>query len=256
MKMLWNTILFFCCFSTAYGQDLGIPSRWTQKKNSFYGGVEGIIFANYDTRFIATQPASLTAGDKALEPTPALVVGSRVTACFNAEVGLYALPVATSYSYRPTRVDDRLGESYTSNYIYIPLRGVFQVLGTGHRLGLSVLAGGGPAFTDTSFGPYVSPNTTSVSTITYPDGSTRTQTTTQLVTQQRGSCAVFEAGVRGHFFITPRLALNLTVRQLWSPVSSVRDIRLTIDTPSDHLTATMTTPLRGIATSLGVYYTF
>jgi len=163
MKILWNIILFFCCSSTAYGQDLGIPSRWTPKKNSFYGGIEGIIFANHDTQFIA-QSSSLAAGDKALEPNPALIVGYRITSRLNAEVGLYALPVATSYSYRTTREDDQLGESYTSNYIYIPLRGVFQVLGTGHRSGLSVLAGGGPAFTDLSPGPYVNPNTTSVST--------------------------------------------------------------------------------------------
>lgn len=253
--MVWKILFTLCCFSTAYGQDTTPPSRWTQQKNTFYGGVEGIIFANHDTQFINSSP-TLSAGDKALEPTPALVAGYRITARLNAEVGLFVLPVATSYSYQPTRVDDRIGESYTSNYIYIPLRGVFQVLGTGHRLGLSVLAGGGPAFTDTSFGPYVSPNITSVSTTTYPDGSTRTQTATQFVTQQRGSCAVFEAGVRGHVFITPRLALNLTVRQLWSPTSSVRDIHLDIVTPSDHLTATMTTPLRGIATGLGIYYSF
>lgn len=253
MKILWNIILFFCCFSTAYGQDLGTPSRWTPKKNSFYGGIEGVIFANNNTQFIA-QPTSLTAGDKALEPAPALVAGYRIASRLNAEVGVYALPIATSYLY--AREDDYLATSYINNYIYIPLRGVFQIVGIGHRLGLSVLAGGGPAFTDLSPGPYVSPNFTSVSIKTNPDGSTRTNTATQRVTQQRSSCAVFEAGVRGHFFIIPRLALNLTVRQLWSPVSSVRDIRLTIDTPSDHLTATMTTPLRGIATSLGVYYTF
>ncbi len=198
MKTIWNIILIFCCSSTAYGQDMNPLSQWTQKKNSFYGGVEGIIFANQDNQFISSPP-TLSAGAKALEPAPALVAGYRISSRFNAEVGVFVLPVATGYSYQPTRIDDQIGESYTSNYIYIPLRGVFQVLGTGHRSGLSVLAGGGPAFTDTSFGPYVSPNITSVSTITYPDGSTRTQTSTQLVTQQRGSCAIFEAGVRGHF---------------------------------------------------------
>ena len=255
MRALWIILFFSCCFSTAYGQDSETSSQWTPKKNSFYGGIEGVIFANHDTRF-TVQLASLTAGDKALEPAPALIAGYRVSARFNAEVGVYVLPVATSYSYQSVRADDQDGGSYTANYIYVPLRGVFQVLGTGHRLGVSVLAGGGPAFTDTSVGPYVSPNITSTGTITYPDGSTRTITSTQRLIQQRGSCAVFEAGVRGHLFLTPRLALNLTVRQLWSPTSSVRDIHLDLVTPSDHVTATMTTPLGGIATGLGVYYSF
>lgn len=255
MRTLWKILFFIGCFSTAYGQDSETPSRWTPKKNSFYGGIEGIIFANHDTRFIA-QPASITAGDKALEPAPALIAGYRVNARLNAEIGVYVLPVATSYSYLFTGAYSQGGGSYTANYIYFPLRGVFQVLGTGHRLGVSILAGGGPAFTDTSVGQLVSPNSTMTFTITGPDGITRTTTSTQRLIQQRGSCAVFEAGVRGHLFLTPRLALNLTVRQLWSPTNSVRDIHLDLVTPGDHVTATMTTPLRGIATGLGVYYSF
>jgi len=77
MDIVWKILFILCCFSSAYGQNIEPPSRWIQKKNSFYGVIEGIIFSAYDTRFIS-QPASLTAGDKALEPTPALVVGYRI----------------------------------------------------------------------------------------------------------------------------------------------------------------------------------
>ena len=255
MKVFLKILAILCCFSTAYGQDVRIASRWTPKKNGFYAGVEGVILANRDTQFNSRPPA-LSAGDKALEPTPALLAGYRITSRFSVEAGLYALPVATSYSYQNTKQHDYFANSYTGTYLYLPLRGVFQIYGVGHRLGLSLLAGGGPAFTDLSPGQLITPNYTTVSTTTYPDGSSRTQTATQSATHEQGSCAVFEGGVRGQYLITPRLSLNLTVRQLWSPISSVRDIRLSISTPSEHLTATMTTPLQGVSTGLGVYYSF
>ena len=255
MKIIELMLFILCAISTAYGQSAATPSRWTQKKNSFYGGIEGIIFANHDARIGASSPF-LAAGDKNLEPMPVLLAGYTVTPRLAVEISFGSLPVSTGFLYQNIQVSDYFSNSYTNGYLYIPLRGVFQVLGEGHRWGLSVLAGGGPAFTDLSSGLPITPNGTTAYTTTYPDGSSRTVSYTQLITQEQTSFAVFEAGVRGRFFIIPRLALNLTVRQLWSPVSSVRDIRLTIDTPSDHLTTTMTTPLRGVATGLGVYYAF
>jgi len=255
MNRIGITLFNLCCISTAYGQNIETPSRWIQKKNSFYGGIEGIIFANHDTR-IGTSSPFLAAGDKNLEPMPALLAGYMVTPRLAVEVSYGSIPVSTGFFYQNFQASDYFGSSYTNGYIYIPLRGVFQVLGTGHRVGLSVLAGGGLAFTNLSSGLPITPNGTTSYTVTQPDGSSRTVSYTQLITQEKTSFAVFEAGVRGHYFITPRLALNLTVRQLWSPTSSVRDIYLDINTPSDHLTTTMTTPLRGIATGLGLYYSF
>ncbi|QKG52213.1 hypothetical protein [Hymenobacter sp. BRD67] len=54
----------------------------------------------------------------------------------------------------------------------------------------------------------------------------------------------------------PHLHLDLTVRQLWSPVRSARDIRLDLQTPTAHVASILTTPVQSLASGLSVRYLF
>ena len=258
---------FYCCSNYfAHGQaGSPRPPRWQESESCFYIGAEGITLANQFTRFAKSAP-HLAAADKDLAPRPAFVVGYRFSPRWEVETRLQDLAVMTGYSYQQETADTYLGfgQSYTQDYLYIPIHAVYKVVGISHRVGLSILAGGGPAWTDTKQSP-ITPNGTQVfygssnGTIgTGPapmPGTTISATVTQLITQQQGLLTAFEAGIRGDWFILPRLSLNLTVRQLWSTTRSVRDMNLTIQTNNGSITTAMTTPLRGVATGLGVHYT-
>lgn len=252
-------------FSAAYGQPARASSaRWDETTPSFYLGVEGVVFVNRPTGF--TQPAAfLSAADRDLAPRPAFLAGYRLSPRFAIEARLQDLPVMTGYTYQQKTASAYLGfgESYVQDYLYVPVHGVVQLLGAGHRLGLSVLAGGGPAWTDTKNNA-ISPNGTQVFTAS-PNGTVgvgpgpapgtaTTATVTQQITREHATIAAFEAGARGAWRVLPRLRLDLTVRQLWSTVRSARDVSLDIRTNSDHLTTTMTTPVRGLCLGVAVAY--
>lgn len=267
MRYLAFTWLYCCSTYLAHGQaGSPKPSRWHKPESCFYIGAEGITLANQFTRFTNSAP-HLTAADKDLAPRPAFVVGYRFSPRWAIETRLQDLAVMTGYSYQQKTADNYLGfgQSYTQDYLYIPIHAVYKVVGISHRVGLSILAGGGPAWTDTE-PSLITPNGTEVfygssdGTIgtgpTPMPGTNISATVTQLITQQQGFLAAFETGVRGDWFILPCLSLNLTVRQLWSTTRSVRDMNLTIQTNNGTITTTMTTPLRGVATGLGVHYTF
>ena len=267
MRYLGLTWLYCCSHYFAHGQASSPrPPRWQESENCFYVGAEGITLANQFTRFTKSAP-HLAAADKDLAPRPAFVVGYRFSPRWAVETRLQDLAVMTGYSYQQETADDYLGfgEGYTQDYLYIPIHAVYKVVGISHRVGLSIIAGGGPAWTDTKESP-ITPNGTQVfygssnGTIgtgpTSMPGTTVSATVTQRITQQQGFLAAFEAGVRGDWFVFPHLGLNLTVRQLWSTTRSVRDMNLTIQTNNGTITTAMTTPLRGVATGLGLYYTF
>ena len=267
MRYLALTWLYCCSTYLAQGQARSPrPPRWQELENCFYIGAEGVTLANQLTRFTKNAPP-LAAADKDLAPRPAFVVGYRFSPRWAVETRLQDLAVMTGYSYQQETADYYLGfgQSYTQDYLYVPVHAVYKLVGINHRVGLSILAGGGPAWTDTKQSP-ITPNGTQVfygssnGTIgTGPapmPGTTISATVTQLITQQQGLLAAFEAGVRGSWVIFPHLSLNLTVRQLWGTTRSVRDMNLTIQTTNGTITTAMTTPLRGVATGLGVHYTF
>jgi len=257
-----------CSFNyVAYGQaDSPKPSRWQESPTHFYIGVEGIILANRFTQFTKSAPY-LAAADKDLAPRPALIVGYQFSPRWAVETRVQDLAVLTGYSYQQESATDYLGfgQSYTQDYLYIPVHASYKILGVNHRLGLSIIAGGGPAWTDTSES-LITPNGTEVfygssngqigTGPTAPPGTVISATVTQLITQQQGFLVAFEAGLRGSWLVLPHLSLNLTVRQLWSTTHSVRDMNLAIQTNNGSISTVMTTPLRGIATGLGVHYAF
>ena len=200
-------------------------------------------------------------------PAPALLLGYALSPRVSLEVGLQDLPVLTGYQYQresPSYLG--FGQSYTHDYLYVPLRGLVRVLGPGHRLGLSMLAGGGPAFTESDEGALITPYGTVVhyrdgsggigSGPTAPASTTTEATVTLGLRQEKTTIALFEAGLRGTCRVLPHLCLDLTVRQLWSTVRSARDISLDIQAGTNHVATTMTTPVRGVATGLSVRYLF
>jgi len=240
----------------ALGQSQQSSDRWAAPTRQWYLGVEGIIFANQATQ-VTTSSSSLQAGDKFLEPRPALIVGYQLTPRLGLETRLQFLPVSTGFSYERTSGAryDGFGSTYTSEYFYVPVQAVVQVLGVGHRVGLSVVAGGGPAWQGAQGSLPIGPNHTSTSTDTNPDGSTYTTSYTQRQVREKTVFAALEAGLRGTWRLAPRLSLDLTVRRLWGLGGSVRDLALSVATPGEQATATLRTPVRGVTTGLGVRYT-
>ena len=266
-RHLGLTWLYCCSGYLAHGQaGSPRPPRWQEPESCFYIGGEGVTLANQLTRFTKSAP-HLAAADKDLEPRPVFVVGYRFSPRWAVETRLQALGAMTGYNYQQETANNYLGfgQSYTQDYLYIPIHAVYKIVGVNHRVGLSIIAGGGPAWTDTKESP-ITPNGTQVfygssnGTIgtgpTPLPGTTVSATVSQLITQQQSFLAAFEAGVRGSWFVLSRLSLNLTVRHLWSTTRSVRDMNLTIQTTNATFTTAMTTPLRGVATGLGVHYTF
>jgi hypothetical protein len=249
-------------------------ARPAEKAPKFYVGIEGLLCANQLTQFTQSVPYLTAQGKQmvqgvALLPGVALVGGYTFLPRFSLEAGIQDLPVLTGYSYEREDGGSYLGfgQSYTQDYLYVPVRGVVQVLGLGKRFGLSLVAGGGPAFTESVENSPITPNGTQVfysssngtigSVPSNPGaGATTAATVTLHVTHEATAMAVFEAGLRGSWRVLPRLHLDLTVRQLWSPVRSARDISLDLQTTSDHLATTMTTPVRSVASGLFVNYLF
>lgn len=133
-----------------------------------------------------------------------------------------------------------------------------QILGVGHRVGISLLGGGGYAWTspENTVGSLITGSNTTIFTDTDGFGNTTTVTTTRQITKEQTSFAAFEAGIRGTWRILPKWTLDLTIRQLWATASSVRDMKLTIDTSSGSIATNMNTPVSGVATGLGIRYTF
>ncbi len=230
--------------------------RWATPTRQWYLGIEGIILANQATQ-LTTSSTSLQAGDKFLEPRPALVVGYQLTPRLGLEICLQSLPVSTGFTYARTSGASYtgFGATYTSEYFYVPVKAVVQLLGVGHRVGLSVVAGGALAWQGPQGSLPISPNYSSTSTVTNPDGSTSiTSSYTQRQVQEQTAFVALEAGLRGTWRLAPRLSLDLTVRQLWGLGGSVRDLALSVSTPGEQATATLHTPVRGIMTGLGVRY--
>ena len=168
----------------------------------------------------------------------------------------------TGYSYQQELASAYLGfgQSYTQDYLYVPMQAVWRVTGVKSCLSLSVVAGGGPAWTDTGES-LLTPNGTEFFTSagngTIGAGSTPgviTATVTQRLTQQKGFLVGLEAGLRGSWQVRPRLGADLTVRQLWSTASSARDIDLTIQTDTQLISTKMQTPVHGICTGLSIHY--
>jgi hypothetical protein len=223
----------------------------------FYAGLEGNIFASKPTQ-LTNSSAHLAAGESFREPRPALLVGYQLRPRLSLEAGLQPLPVVTGFAYARESSTAYLGFSsnYVNDYLYLPLRAVGQVLGTGHRLRLSVLAGGGPAWTNLTAGLPISPNGTTSVAVTNADGSVSTASYTEQITREQSAFAVLEAGLRGSYWFASRLAADLNVRQLWGLSASARDMTLEINTPNEYLATKLTTPVRGLSIGLGVRYAF
>ncbi|WP_151088241.1 hypothetical protein [Hymenobacter baengnokdamensis] len=248
-------------------------SETTAATLKFYVGIEGILYANQLTKLspgapnLAAQGKELIQGREVL-PGGALTGGYRFSPRFSLEAGVQDLPVLTGYTYEWEDGSSYLGfgQSYTHDYLYVPVRGVVQVLGLGGRLGLSVMAGGGPAWTGSDANAVISPYGTEVHYTdgnggvgvgpAAPSGTTTLATATLGLAHEATTIAVFEAGLRGSWRVRPHLHLDLTVRQLWSPVRSARDIRLDLQTPTAHVATTLTTPVQSLASGLSVRYLF
>lgn len=255
---LWLCGCLVSCTTLAHGQTLRQnPTRWSEKNTRFYAGVEGVIFINRETQ-LSSSTHTLSAADKYVEPRPVLFAGYTATPRINIEAGFQMLPVATGVAYQGATYGQSFSQTYNKDYLYVPLRGVVQVLGREHRLGISLLAGGGPAWTNLEGAPgsLFGGSFTAVTTSTDGAGNSTTTTAIQRVAREKTSFAVFEAGLRSSWLVLPHLHLDLTVRQLWTTAGSARDISLDITSGSDHITTTMTTPVRGVATGLGVRYSF
>lgn len=259
--LLTSTIFWFgASISIAHGQ--AAPPDFQQSRR-FYVGLEGIIFANRPTRFTQAAPY-LGPADQDLAPRPALVAGYRATQRLAVEVRVQDLAVLTGYSYQRELATSYLGfgQSYTQDYLYLPVQAVWRATGARSRFALSFIAGGGPAWTDTSES-LITPTgtqvfssgggTIGVGPASVP-GATTTATVTQYLARQQGFFMGLEAGLRGTWQVRPRLGLALTVRQLWATTSSARDLQVIIDTDNQHIATTMQTPVRGICTGLGVHY--
>lgn len=244
--------------SVSYGQ-----STKPQNDACFYLGLEGVIFANQFTHFTQTAPY-LSAADKDLTPRPAVLVGYQATPRLAVELRVQDLPVLTGYSYQQALPTSYLGfgGSYIQDYLYLPIQAVWRVTGMKSRLALSIVAGGGPAWTDMG-ASLITPNGTKVFTSsgdgTIGNGPTPgpgivTATVTQYLDRQQGFFVGLETGLRGTWQPLPRLGLDLTVRQLWSTTQSARAIQLTIQTDNKNISTTMETPVQGICTGLSIHY--
>lgn len=256
IALIWLFSGLIACLSTANGQSMRLaPARWEGKNSRLYVGLEGVILVNQDNEFTPGN-ASLFPADKELAPAPALLVGYKIAPLISVEAGLQSVRVATGYDYHneSTGTFVGIGQTFSRDYLYLPLRGVLQVLGRRHRLGLSVLAGAGPIWTSLEGGLPITPNGTVGYTITHPNGDISTIVATRQMTQEKASFIGLEAGGRGTWRVTPRLSIDLTLRQLWTTAGSARDIHLDLSTNSDHLLTTMTTPVRGVATGIGVRF--
>lgn len=250
MKYLWLSA-FMGASSLAYGQDT--PTF----KPAVYVGLEGIILAGRATQ-LSNPSAHLATGESYREPRPALLAGYQLAPRLGLEASLQMLPVVTGFAYARESATAYLGFSsnYINDYLYLPLRAVGQVLDVGQHLKVSVLAGGGPAWTNLGAGLPITPNGTTGVAVTNADGSITTASYTQQITREQSAFAVLEAGLRGSYWFSDRLALDLNLRQLWGLSASVRDMTLEISAPNEHLTTNMTTPVRGLAVGLGVRYAF
>lgn len=253
-------------YHTCCGQALSGGSEAAGTANrAFYLGLEGIIFANRPTQFTRTS-SYVTAEPTDYTPCPALVVGYQFTPRFALEGRTQELSVMTGYTYKYETPAAYLGfgQSYYHSYLYLPVQGVWQLLGRQSRLKLGVVAGGGPAFTNARES-IITPNGTKEfssspnGTIgtgpagSFPPGTVKA-TVTQLITQERGFFMAFEAGLRGSWQVRPRWALDLTVRQLWSTTSSARDMQLDIQRDTERFSTTMQSPVRGVCTGLSLRY--
>lgn len=261
MSLLFRLLLcggLVGCATLAYGQDLNRePVSRNERNTRFYAGIEGVIFSNRTTK-LSPSTHSLSAADKYVEPRPSFSLGYAIISHVAIEAGFQFLPVATGFTYQGATDRQSFSQSYNKDYLYVPLRGVMQVIGRKRRLGVSLLVGGGPAWTseENAPGSRFSGSFTAVTTSTDGSGNSITTTAIQRVTREKTSLAVFEAGLRSSWLVLPHLHLDLTVRQLWTTADSARDISLDITSGSDHMTTTMTTPVRGVATGLGVRYSF
>ena len=238
-------------------------ARPSHSGQQFYVVLEGSLFANRRTQL--TQPIEFVTAERSnLVVAPALLVGYQLRARWAVEVRVEDLPVLAGFQYERATPTSYLGfgQRYTQDYLYVPVRGAWRALGQQSRLSLSLLAGGGPAWTDTTES-LITPNGTQVyyedgnsigSGPTAPPGATVRATVTQQLTQQRGLLLLLEAGVRGTWHVRPRLALDLTVRQLWGLTASARDLDLTIDTDGNRFATTLRAPVRGVCTGLGLRY--
>jgi hypothetical protein len=257
-------ILAFCSsLGVAVGQS---HAQTTQPSvalgRRFYLGLEGVIFANRPTQFTQAAPG-LSAADKDLAPRPAVVAGYQATPRLAVELRAQALPVLTGYRYQQELATAYLGfgESYTQEYLYLPLKASWRVTKPATRLALAIVAGGGPAWTETggqlltpTGTQYFTSSGTTIGTGSSPGPGAVTATVTQQLTQQQGFFMGFEAGLSGTWQVRPRLGVSLAVRQLWSTASSARTIQLAIQTDAQALATTMRTPVQGICTGLSAYY--
>jgi hypothetical protein len=251
MKYFWLSALMGTS-SLAYGQANQNPF-----KPGIYVGVEGNILANKATQ-LSNPSAHLATGEKFREIRPALLVGYQLKPRLGFETGLQMLPVVTGFAYARESPTAYLGFSsnYINGYLYVPLRAVYQVFGVKHRLRLSVMLGGGPAWTNLNSGLPITPNGTTTLAVTNADGSITTASYTQQITHEQSTFALLESGLRGSYWFADRLAIDLNVRQVWGLSASVRNIDLTISAPNERLATTLTTPVRGLAVGLGVRYAF
>jgi hypothetical protein len=251
MRYFWLSA-FLGTSSLAYGQ-----AEHPSFTPALYVGLEGSILAGKATR-LSNPSAHLSTGEKFREPRPALLLGYQLKPRLGFEAGLQLLPVVTGFAYARESATAYLGFSsnYINDYFYLPLRAVGQVLGTGHRLRLSVSLGGGPAWTNLNAGLPITPNGTTGLAITNADGSITTASYTQQITREQSRFAVLEAGLRGSYWLNDRLAIDLNLRQLWGLSASVRDITLDISAPNERLNTQLTTPVRGLAVGLGLRYAF
>lgn len=238
--------------SIAYGQAAQNPF-----KPGIYVGLEGNILANKATQ-LSNSSAHLATGEKFREIRPALLVGYQRRPSLGFETGLQMLPVVTGFAYARESATAYLGFSsnYINDYVYVPLRAVYQAVGVERKLRLSVMLGGGPAWTNLNSGLPITPNGTTTLAVTNADGSITTASYTQQITHEQSTFALMEAGLRGSYWFDDRLVIDLNVRQLWGLSASVRNIDLSISTPNERLATTLTTPVRGLAVGLGVRYTF
>lgn len=257
--------VFYVGLSISFGQSSFVKSASSpSNERQIYIGVEGVIFAKHITQFTKKAPF-LAAADKDFTPGPAFIVGYQANPCLALEIRVQDLPIMTGYSYEraTTTTYQGFGASYTQDYLYLPIHAIWRVVGLKSRLGLSLIAGGGPAWTSTKDG-LITPNGTEVFTSSSngsigvgPPSSTGgvvTATVTQFMTRQQGFFMAVEAGLRGTWQILPRLGLDITARQLWGTTQSARDIDLTIQTDNTTINTTMKTPVRGICTGLSVRF--